>query len=1338
MQITTFFIDRFKEVSLQTPEGFQEEFGVYGLEEEYSPWQLGQEGDTADFLGVSRTNILYGELFRITLDTANLFNPTVPGGMPNINGFRNMNLDDYWFNVTEGIFKFNGLDYRTLIKPQKNQLIYPSLIEYANIAKQKVGWVEVNRTRASIYYEICSDGKSKRARSDHFYDIDKFIMTPDLFNPEDEFQIGMFQYSFINPYRATQAAVAAGFMQGENFVTINTITPFSPIVGGQQVGLQRIGLMPVDSWFTWQNTQQGHTRTIKNIPDGANNGGFFDMFPWPSGPVEISQALPQNYLKLLVTGNKRVLDATIDDGPTIVTQKVPSGLGDLNRDVPLLLASKENHLNLLMGDRLTIPTQFGIPNPISPVYSVDIWGERRIPENVGVIPVGIKSTVQTPSVGVCQSVQGLDEKVTTTRKDVTIIDPFGLELYDLDKEYKEVYDKFKSFCPPRKKIKHSLSLPTSSFVNTNPNQTVKVSTSVGNVEEYNIGKDIKVIKIGNFNPDESLIIDTKLKNFVKSEIDNNGNKKVEITYNRDVITNVESKIHKNYEFEEREEEIPVFFIERRTDVIDISKENRSEDLYRAEIEYIKTAFNSDEVALGLRDPMDFLTTSPDVPYGTYKHIVEKKFNENGDLESSVIKIMRNGADADPGEFNKSVSEILKISGNNKKIPNPLGVHSSGMPIYPNNTLEESINKIKEQLTGVKEIIFRGSEVDSGVLSVPKMSDPINTNPDETVNYFPIAKREEYVNTGIFVSNTVDLDTGNKSDMANSYYHRIFSFVNSKNGPTIDFMKSKTKNLEKGCIDFIGNYDNWKTYPHRPPVNPVEVLRGVTHILVSKYDMLGAEKKHWAPTSDNQQLTEILTASSGTLFLEEFPNAGDAYYAFNIVGKPTLYNPLITPYDSFYSIPVKLIEFEMDYKTIPGSKSYDSNKKTTSFRIYYSNKVSRVSLPSLMKLTSSPSNTYGGWLFSGLWHRSGRWPLEHKYRAGLLSSGWIPPDGAVETGAWIKVNPERVRLEFHDFGIHSKDTVYSYIHQIWLSKKNEEFVTNEFKNNNIDINSPLDIQNNMDKISEIFGKLQITMEEQPGFKKEYEPSDKRINEWTQWENILSIYRSNLIKTLKSIPGKVLIIRLRDNNADPSRMLPKISFKIQDEQTKSRYQKEFGTSFRGHLPEDWIQLVPTITPDMPESILDSKFSYTFRRWPEPTDHCYGTFKKDEWYRAVFTRAITSPTNPYGDLAGKKATKSFTSDDFTSGRITTREFYNNDYSVGRYKANEQNKKTFCDLLYVSEQLLKMHRARLKSIREYVNKRQDFYGEKDSSGNYLNPSFSNQMRFVKLFREFLNNFKR
>lgn len=1297
MLITTFFIDKFKEVSIRTPSGIQEEGGVYGDETNYSSWVLGSNGDTADFEGIAKTNILYGELYKITLDTGNMFNPLVRGGTPNVNGFMNMDLNDYWANIVDDIFKFNNRPYSSFIRNQGNQSIYPTLMEYANSVKERIGWVEVNRTRTSIYYELCSGGK--RARSDHFYDVNRFLMTAELFDTENQNNILNLSYQNVNP-----------FTGGDERYYSNNPLGVSSVAGQQYNPLQRPSLTPIGSWFTWTNNAQGHFKSSNYTPD--NIGGYLDIFPWPRGPMWGQyRGAPKDYLPALVTGNQIGLDADINLGPRQVKLARPSGIGDVVSNVPLLIAQKEKHLNTLLTDRLANSTQFGTLIPISSVYSVDIWGEKKLPEEPNIIQLGIISKIQTPSYGVCQPVTGIDTVIEKKDGDtISISDPFGMGLYQLDKEYEEVYSKFK-FCPPRKKIKNSLEVPLPK--NTSSTSTV-VKKTTGNLEEY-VGMGQRIVKIGAFNPDENLGIDLEDDQIIKGATGNNklsvdlsffqvDYKKIEDMSIEDVdVYNKKTKETSQYSY-------LITGDRKETDYLsDTGTYEKTKFISRLN----QLSLNDLEIENGVRSEKQPMITDHQIPYGTYSYKKEINTDINGN-DLTTIKLMRNGSDADPAEFKNAVKEITSLAENDKIYPEPIGVSSNGFPIFPKDTLESSMIKIKEDLTGVKEIIFRGSDVNLGAIHLPRMINRVKIDPQNPETFATgVSKVVQYVNTGISSKGVVDLNTGEKLDVGNLYKHKVFRYIEGSvpaNTNSLKFFSDKEKNLKIGEIDFIGKFKEWETVPSistRNQPRSIISLNEVEYIIVSKFDTLGVRKDYWGSTVETPTRTPILSAKTGSLFLIDTVGNINQRYIFEIIGQTV-------ELDAAYKIPVKFSGGVPTGTTsvVPVLPGFPGEKAYSTFTVKYSKESGVKKEPSQQSVKTDVTNTYGGWRFSGLWHRDGTWPVDHVNRSGLLGGTgfgdvyWDPSQGGVNTGAWIKVPKERVRLEYHSFGEHSEESIKSYIHRLWLSHKDRLFLSEQERNRTTSPNYEL-------KISPFSDALDNQLYSADGFvhplNRVYEPNIENSNNWEDWESRLDFHRTGLIDSLNKINSKVLVMYLRDNMGDVQRGISPLNNRAWYWGGNTRYftSDDVPPNWKeGHIMEQWI-IANKITDD--QSIMDSKDNYWIWWYPEPTEHTMGMFKPDEWYRAVFVKAVTSPTNPNGELAGFK----------------------------KYPVNDFNKKTFCDLLYLSEQILKMHRARLVELKKYIDNREKFYGDINDNGVYTNPSFRRNMSFVQGFRKIINLFK-
>jgi len=1424
MKITTFFIDKFKEVSIAAPNGNQEEGGVYGDESNYNKWILGQEGDTSDFEGVVNTNILFGDLYKITLDTGNFFNSPMPGGFPLINDFMNLELEFYWDFIQSNQFIFNNVSYgqfRTTWKPRGIQRPgtggggnvpdpFPTLIEYAMGVKERVGWVEVNRTRPSIYYELCSGGK--RARSDHFYDIDKFIITAELFDPDNQRATQVYSYQNVNPYNGGN----------ERYYTVNQFN--TTLFAGGISETSRIGLAPIGNWFTWINNPQGHFRTYNNIPD--NIGGYFDIFPWPRGPLWGQYSgMPKEYLPRLVTGNQLGLDASVTDGIRQIRLPIPNGIGPIIQDTPLLIATKTRDLNSPNSEKFTDESQTVKLSSdgssfIQPIYSEDIWGEKRLSQN---IQVGFRSNIRTPSFGGCQPVIGVDDGGTGGKK-LAIDDSFGMKLYELEKQYVEKYSKYK-WCPPRKKINNSFDISTPSPIR--PTNNVVTRRTSGNSEEYSYvdnNSDInRIIKIGSFNPDQSLNFDLEEDKLFKGSDSAGKLGAIEINYER--VTDGELE---NLTFRDEngnDETVSVL----------ITGDKKEVDYFNDKDYYEKTKFISDinmlyngtiETELGIRSSEQMLASNYDVPYGTYRIKQEILEGQPGQVINTT-KIIQNGSDADPKEFSSAVNSVTKLAKTNTTYPEPIGVDASGMPIFARNTLESSIRKIKEDLTGIKEITFKGSDVKFGSVVLQKRiaADAAIRNFDRSRDIdlsTGIKRTIQYVNTGISTKGVVDLNTGKKLDKGNLYTHKIFNYISSngsskyaypKNISKKLFFEEKEKNLKPGFIDFVGNYDEWDpsgtfwylNTDDYTPKGAKHSLENITHIIVSKFDTLGEKKDYWGSTLELPQRTPIMNVKTGSLFF--VPTAGpgtgqisvgkDQEYMFIINGQseeyplyykiPVKFTPgIATESTSTITIPSRLnsrtsnqddriifsvpsglesmvgkniiieyndrlsrfkdtnkmegsviihnvnsgnVEVELtaitgsgtyskwtiyrytDYPKVPGEPDYYRFNHRP-FIVKYSNDPKPKKQPSDLTVVPGADNTYAGWRFAGLWHRDGTWPIEHKNYSGLLGGTgnadnyWEPSMGGVNTGAWLKVPKRRVRLEYHSFGQHSEDAVMSYIHREWLKEKDRIFGIEQYEKS-------LKVQNYERIVSPysdaLYNQTYYDSNIVHPLNEKYQPDIENIKNWEPWEILLDSTRISMLDSLKDIKAKTLVIFLNDNNGDEERGVSSpIIPGAWNWGGTSRYftSGDAPSNWKeGHIMEWWV-VAHKITND---NTMEQKENYWQWWYPEPTEHTMGMFKTDEWYKAIFIKAITSPSNPTGKLTKKDA----------------------------YKPNESNKKTFCDLLYLSEQLLKMHRARLLELNTYINKRSNFYGEKNDDGTYKNASFERSMRFVKGFKKFINLFK-
>jgi hypothetical protein len=235
-------------------------------------------------------------------------------------------------------------------------------------------------------------------------------------------------------------------------------------------------------------------------------------------------------------------------------------------------------------------------------------------------------------------------------------------------------------------------------------------------------------------------------------------------------------------------------------------------------------------------------------------------------------------------------------------------------------------------------------------------------------------------------------------------------------------------------------------------------------------------------------------------------------------------------------------------------------------------------------------------------------------------------------------------------------------------------------------------------------------------KNYQPRDYNIELLDNWERNIVTQRNLMLNDFRSIPGKVLILRLRNNDPDPSRGLDSIripSYNIENNEGLVYYKPD-------HLLEEWIVADKFGGDD----VMDNNLNYSFRWYPEPSEHTLGLFKPDEWYRAVFLRIVTSPSNPNGQISGE-----------VSNGGSCRDIYNGKNVNGKYKTNQQNIKTFCDLLYTSEEILKMHRSRLVEMKKYIDNKTD--NAKNSNSDFAKKTFSRSMKYVNVLREFMRLIK-
>jgi hypothetical protein len=1281
MIINSFSIENFKEIKSITPEGIQEEFGVYGDQGEYSTWQLEKnEVGTIDFVDLASTIILYGELYKIRLDTGNV----------NINQFNNLTLPEYEDLIKSGQFTVNGIRYGQTKENARGltagmgrgnpgtggpggpggpggtgETAYTNVVEFLEYAKESVGWVELNRSRTSFYYESCNNGLV--AKTANFYDISQAIITKQTFNVDD-----------INFSPST-------YMLDDAQQRIFSVRPtnFSP----------RLSLTPIGNW----------------IPDEFY---YFGSPPHPN----VQTLQPNDYLRILFTTSELQGIVSGFGGNVEYGISNTKKFGTVLQNVRLVQANKLEHFNNKQTPPLYADYNVGVGLGYPAIWGgKTIWGQLRLGPSFDGSDLYYTTTIRLSIQSVdfaflssdCKKSDTGNEEDGAIEPTISLKDPFALNLYELEKNYQEVYSKYK-FCPPKKKVKNDINKQYPFVLSKNPNSISDLS--LDNTTITSVDNNINIIPIGAFNPGQSLNIEVDILEHTKKTFED-----VEkyhylspVYYNRTIkredatTTNEETGLN---------DEWMAFDI-----TVTQSAFRDDDDQLRAELmeyDFQSSAFNVYETLKGIRDSNDFLTTSPNLPYGTYKYKIEKSYGKSGAITN--IKILQNGSDADPKEFSDAASSIYKTAKNDNLYPEPIGVEEDGLPIFPENTLEESMKKIIEELTGTKEIIFRGSEVKYGAVSYPVYPAPIM--PGDSALTYGIPYPIEYVNTGISIKGTVDLNTGEKVEVSNFYNHELNSYSDldiTSDGINI----LKEKNLQAGCIDFIGKnvkqdlltfqtdrvlifnartgerlyvtkgleekfYYNigWAPAPKEEKPFYWDLSPGdVTHLIISKKDAVGVVKKFWARTVENNSDIEIKSTKTGTLFFKtKGPGAHITDYIYVINGETI-------EFDTYYKIPVLYSGVTGGRPVPPGGEN-----KFVNFLITYSKNVTS-NPPSNQKVVQSRENTYGGWVFSGLWHRDGSWPKEHKKYSGLLGQqSWSPEDGGVNTGAWIKVPRERVRVEFHDFSQNAYTSVYSYIHRKWLKEKDRLWRLQ---------NLPTSI-NNQNVSSVLTDNIRLSPFDESSESyiefSNYQPNGLNQN-LESWEKDLINLRSSMLESLKSYNSRVGVIFLRDNQADPNRGLSSL------ENTRFGSGTYDSPTVPGYFLEEWVY-----ANSYDESRLSSKSKYSAIFQPEPTEHTQGFFKKDEWYRAIFRRAITSPSHPSGQIS----------------------------SEDKYTPNEKNKLTLCDIIYASEAILKMHRQRLVDMKKYIDKRSEFYGEIGSDGLPVNDSFESGNRFVKLFRDVLNLYK-
>jgi hypothetical protein len=131
-------IERYKEILINQPSGNVPDggFSSYTLDNpSISP------NGTGDFLGVIKTVVLLGEIYKETMDTRNM-------SFTEFNNLTQQQFDDY---VSQGLILLN---------------------RQTNGQPQRIGWVEMSRSHASFYYQSCQGGK--RPISEHYFDLNEF------------------------------------------------------------------------------------------------------------------------------------------------------------------------------------------------------------------------------------------------------------------------------------------------------------------------------------------------------------------------------------------------------------------------------------------------------------------------------------------------------------------------------------------------------------------------------------------------------------------------------------------------------------------------------------------------------------------------------------------------------------------------------------------------------------------------------------------------------------------------------------------------------------------------------------------------------------------------------------------------------------------------------------------------------------------------------------------------------------------------------------------------------------------------------------------------------------
>jgi len=1396
--LTSYSIESFREIPFNVPaNSLQNVGGVYGDQSAYTSWTL---SDTDDHASILRSIVLYGNLHKVEIDTGNITR----------DDFDQLTLGDYESYILQSIWSVNGYLYdgrdtrpqgltargggfiggttggpstggpttggpptggRKVGVPGRD---YNGIIEFLNWAKEPVGWVELNRSKPSLYYEACPRGQL--AKVAYFYDLDQTIISTGTFNLDIEIPSNLTANDVlqdVSVYEYTNRDPDGVFDPSQRGFAVDEILNPNVAIGTLRYGLDvdTISWIPDMSGVGFAgglNRQDNESSFFSSFLDlettpvlsgtlNPNSPNFNYRFGSPFYPGAINTG-PRSYLESLLS--RGTIDALVGDlissqnldnlrvefvsvqttGTPILTPTTSTLILSPQEFAPveLLLSEREVHFNNTETVPYIVAASFS-EGTLLPAFYIgkSIWGSP-----FETIRRALRSSNFPYTSGPCRnsSVGNEEDRVVETET-TPILDPFGLDIYNLDKEYVSVYNKYR-FCPPRKILGKNPFIDRSagsiSIFNEPVDKNGIKKISVNNLEEILVSENLSIVKIGAFDPDKKLILienpipygdfvvdvgEINNATVVNTEYQYASSSKVDaygIAYDDGTINESFFLIGASEIFENKE--IPIY-----KSIYDLG----SFDAGLLNIQMSETSLNFFETLNGIRDISQPIYTSTVNPYGTYNVDILKVTasidpNTGQSIsEKTTILIQQNGSTADESELKTASKNILNIAGDDKEVSDIIGVTPSGFPIYASDTLSHSINKLKEQLTGIKEVYFRGSEVLEGVVATsgaPMRSGERTSTRDPNAydEYIRTDKEIQYVNTGIFIDNTINVDTytpGLSGNLYNINTHDFFRHytdgVSASPELTNDEInKRKYDEFSSTKIEFIGNhkvdrtpskeveipgspFDPFRPYRNLSPIR--EILGGyvvrvpgfntyhvditsVNTLLISKFDAIGILKEIWSRTEEDPRDFRISETNNGLLFLKPIGQEG-ADTIFRITGNPI-------DRDTYYEIPVSWVNQPYNSKAEPRS----------AFKVTYSVKETRES-PKRYIPPSSTDNTFGGWTFVGLYHRDGQWPLDHKFRSGLLESpNWSPSDGSVQTGAWIRVNQSRVRVYQHGFASSAYTTVGRYIHKIWLDTGNQRWL--QQNPSGVGPNGELSPW-----LEQLINPLGLQLYGPLGGSSR--PSVLGLVE--DWEFDLIDLKNQLIEEAKDIKGAVLVITLRDNKENEFRR-----WRSLENVNANPVRPDIGYQVNraGHLHETWVNSIEVVDNSQ---VMDDRRNYWVGFYPEPTSHTLGKFDPNEWYRAVFSRSIKSPKNRAGQ------------------------------TVGNYPGVDAfNKRTLCDLIYLTEEMLKMHRARLVSIKEYVDNRISYYGQIETidpgSGrtvNEKNLKFERTLVYMNALKNIFNEFK-